>query len=103
MDTACNVGWLDPRDADQNLEWVRGLYRDVFSATGGVPAPNAETAGALINHPDNDLADPALNASGIPWHTIYYRDNYTRLQRAKARWDPLNVFHHALSIRPAAP
>ncbi|MGE5753074.1 MAG: BBE domain-containing protein [Deltaproteobacteria bacterium] len=34
-----------------------------------------------------------------PWHTLYYRDNYSRLQCIKARWAPRNVFHHALSIR----
>jgi hypothetical protein len=55
--------------------------------------------GALINHPDTDLADPALNTSGVAWHAIYYQANYPRLQRVKARWDPRNVFHHALSIR----
>jgi FAD/FMN-containing dehydrogenase len=52
----------------------------------------------LINHPDTDLADPALNSSGVPWPTIYYHGNYPRLQRIKAHYDPRNVFRHALSI-----
>ncbi len=56
--------------------------------------------GSYINYPDVDLADPALNTSGVPWYELYYRDNYPRLQRIKARWDPRNVFHHALSIQP---
>jgi hypothetical protein len=30
---------------------------------------------------------------------LYFRDNYPRLQPVKARWDPLDIFHHALSIR----
>jgi aclacinomycin oxidase len=55
--------------------------------------------GALINHPDVDLADPMCNRSGVPWHTFYYQANYARLQRIKAKWDPQNVFRHALSIR----
>jgi FAD/FMN-containing dehydrogenase len=54
----------------------------------------------MINHPDVDLADPEWNTSGVPWHTLYYKDNYPRLQQIKSRWDPGNVFHHALSIRP---
>jgi aclacinomycin oxidase len=54
--------------------------------------------GAMINHPDTDLADPEWNTSGVPWHELYYKGNYPRLQRAKAQWDPGNVFHHALSI-----
>ena len=49
--------------------------------------------------PDLDLADPALNASGVPWHTLYYGANYPLLQRIKARWHPRDVFRHALSIR----
>ncbi len=99
LDIACNVGWLDPREEAKNLAWVRAFYRDLFAETGGVPVPGEAYDGAFINHPDTDLADPALNTSGVPWHTLYYRDNYPRLQRIKAQWDPRNVFRHRLSIQ----
>jgi hypothetical protein len=99
LTTACNTGWLDPADEAKNLAWVRGFYQDLFAASGGVPAPGERCDGAFINHPDVDLADPALNTSGIPWHTLYYKGGYPRLQQIKARWDPRNVFRHALSIR----
>jgi FAD binding domain/Berberine and berberine like len=98
-DMACSTGWLDPREEAKNLGWVRAFYHDVFEDTGGVPVPGAAYDGSFINHPDTDLVDPALNTSGVPWYTLYYKENYTRLQRIKGRWDPRNVFHHALSIR----
>jgi FAD binding domain/Berberine and berberine like len=97
---SCSTGWKDPQDEARSLAWVRQFYRDIFSDTGGVPVPGEVGNGALINHPDVDLADPEWNTSGVPWHTLYYKDNYPKLQQIKARWDPRNVFHHALSIRP---
>jgi hypothetical protein len=99
LDLACTTGWLDPGDEARNLTWVRAFYRDLFADGGGVPVPGDAYAGAFINHPDVDLADLALNTSGVPWHTLYFRDGYPRLQRIKARWDSRDVFHHALSIR----
>jgi FAD/FMN-containing dehydrogenase len=99
VDLACTTGWVDPKEEAQNLAWVRPFYRDLFSATGGVPVPGDAYDGAMINHPDVDLADPAWNRSGVPWHTLYYGANYPRLQRIKAQWDPRNVFRHALSIQ----
>jgi hypothetical protein len=99
MTTSYGVGWGAPEDEAASLRWVRDFYRDVFAETGGVPAPGERTDGALINHPDADLADPALNTSGVPWSTLYYKESYPRLQRVKAEWDPRDVFHHALSIR----
>ncbi|WP_084701605.1 FAD-binding oxidoreductase [Streptacidiphilus anmyonensis] len=92
--------WYAESDDATHLAWVRGLYHDVFAATGGAPVPDAVAHGSYINYPDVDLADPALNTSGVPWSTLYYGDNYPRLQRVKARWDPRNVFRHALSIEP---
>jgi hypothetical protein len=99
LDIACTTGWLDPREEEKNLTWVRAFYRELFAETGGVPVPGEAYEGAFINHPDTDLADPELNTSGVPWYTMYYKANYSRLQRVKAQWDPGNVFRHALSIR----
>jgi hypothetical protein len=99
LDLACTTGWLDPQDEVRNVTWVTEFYREFFADTGGVPVPGEAYDGALINHPDVDLADSTLNTSGTPWHAIYFQANYSRLQRIKARWDPRDVFRHALSIR----
>jgi hypothetical protein len=99
LDLACSTGWLDSGEESRNLAWGRSFYRDLLGTTGGVPVPGEAYDGALINHPDTDLGDPEWNRSGVPWHTIYYQDSYPRLQRVKRRWDPGNLFRHALSIR----
>jgi len=99
LDTACNTGWLDPGDAEKNLAWVRAFYRELFADTGGVPVRGDAYDGSLINHPDTDHADATQNRSGVPWSSLYYGENYPLLQEIKARWDPRDVFRHALSIR----
>ncbi|WBP90011.1 FAD-dependent oxidoreductase [Kitasatospora cathayae] len=90
--------WSDPTTDGQQLQWIRQLYRDVYTSTGGAPVPNTVTDGNYVNWPDPDLADPLWNTSGVPWSTIYYKDNYAKLQQIKATWDPRNVFHHNLSV-----
>ncbi|MEO3754987.1 FAD-binding oxidoreductase [Streptomyces sp. B6B3] len=93
------AGWQGSGEDARQLRWIRELYADVYAASGGVPA-GADDDGTFINYPDNDLADPRHNASGTPWHELYFKDGYARLQRVKHRWDPHNVFHHALSVGP---
>lgn len=93
----CN--WTDPAQDDEHARWIRSFYADVHAGDGGVPLPDGDCDGSYINYPDGDLADPRWNTTGVPWHTLYFKDNYPRLQRAKARWDPLDVFHHTLSVR----
>lgn len=95
-----DTGWPDKSHETAGVAAVRRFYREVYAATGGVPATDSATDGSYINYPDVDLADPAQNTSGIPWHTLYYKDNYPRLQRIKAQWDPRDIFHHTLAVRP---
>ncbi len=69
---AYSVAWLDAGDHDADILCLRQLYADVFADSGGVPVPGPLNDGALINHPDADIADPEWNRSGVPWRTIYY-------------------------------
>jgi FAD binding domain/Berberine and berberine like len=92
--------WDNPEEDEKHLTWSRTLYRDMFAATGGVPVPNDRTGGCYINWPDPDLMDEEWNQSGVPWSELYYGGNYDKLQKAKSRWDPNQVFNHVLSVEP---
>jgi len=99
LTTSCTAGWVNGEEETKYLDWVRNCYGDIYILTGGVPVPGKESGGCIIAHPDNDLIDPALNKSGVPWYRFYYQNNYTRLQKVKAKWDPLNIFKHSLSVQ----
>ncbi|MCO1575327.1 FAD-binding protein [Crossiella sp. SN42] len=102
MKAVYSTTWTDEGQDETHLAWIRAFYRDVYLDTGGVPVPGEVSDGSYINYPDNDLADPAHNTSGVSAHTLYYRDNYPRLQRVKACWDPRGIFRHALGVEPPA-
>lgn len=91
--------WPEAAEDDKHLGWLRELYGQVFASTGGYPVPGDRYQGCNINAPDLDILDPALNTSKVPWHTFYFGENYPRLQRTKARWDPTDVFRHSLSVK----
>ncbi|WP_434642098.1 FAD-dependent oxidoreductase [Achromobacter piechaudii] len=85
--------------------WIADFYRDVYtdpasragaSEHAGTPYPGSRYQGCYINYPDCDmLAYPF-------WPRLYYGDGelYPFLQEVKRRYDPNNVFHHAMSVRP---
>ncbi|RKN47019.1 FAD-binding oxidoreductase [Streptomyces hoynatensis] len=91
--------WGDAAADARHARWVREFYRDLYAHTGGVPVPDGATDGSYINYPDAGLADPEWNTSGVPWHTLYFKGNYARLQQVKRRYDPGDRFRHALSVR----
>ena len=90
--------WDDPRDDAKNVDWTRSTYRDMFSSSGGVPAPGPHYEGTFVNYADTDLDDPALNTSGLSSFDLYYQGNLPRLRRVRARYDPKGAFGHAQSI-----
>lgn len=91
--------WTDSTRDDEHISWIRSFYCDLYASTGGVPDLNGQADGSYINYPDTDLADPQWNESGLAWHELYYKDNYPRLQRAKAKYDPTDFFTHTLGIK----
>ncbi|WP_326550353.1 FAD-binding oxidoreductase [Micromonospora sp. NBC_01813] len=99
MKAIYTVTWTDPNGEQANLDWIRRWYSAMYQDTGGVPVPNSANDGSYINYPDLDTTDPQWNKSGVPWHTLYYKGNYRKLQQVKVRWDPRDVFHHAMSIK----
>ncbi|MTE18084.1 FAD-binding protein [Streptomyces sp. TRM43335] len=91
--------WHSADEDAANIAWLRDIYEDVYAGTGGVPVSDENTDGCYVNYPDIDLNDPRRNRSGVPWTTLYYGENYPRLQRVKAAWDPTDFFRHAQSVR----
>ncbi|AKZ24954.1 FAD-dependent oxidoreductase [Ralstonia pseudosolanacearum] len=94
--------WTSAADDAGHLRWIGDFYRDVYGTPdvsaphAGTPYPGDRYEGCYINYPDVDmLAYPF-------WPQLYYGDGdlYAFLQRVKRRYDPNNIFHHAMSVRP---
>ena len=91
--------WTNPAEDEGHNTWIRDFYKDLYSspevdaAHQGTPFPNENYEGCYINYPDKDMLDYAY------WPELYYGPNYEFLQQMKRKYDPNNVFHHAMSIR----
>lgn len=90
--------WSDQAEDSARIAWMNEFYRDLFAESGGVPALNDRTDGCYINWPDADLADPAVNKSGVLWSELYHGNNYAGLQAVKKKWDPNNIFRRKLGV-----
>jgi FAD/FMN-containing dehydrogenase len=94
--------WNNAADDAGRLQWMRDFYTDLYSGENvparfaGTPYPGKHYEGCYINYPDKDMLQYPF------WPDLYYGtgDLYPFLQDVKQRYDPHNVFHHAMSIRP---
>lgn len=77
---------MDPRDTDRSIAWARETYAAVRPFLGTT---------RYLNYLDHDEpGDPAAQV---------YGPNLTRLRELKARYDPENLFHLNLNIKPMPP
>jgi hypothetical protein len=94
--------WQNPKDDAGRLKWMRDFYTELYSGPDadpghkGTPWYNAQYEGCYINYPDADMLDYPF------WPQLYYGEGelYPFLQKVKQRYDPNNIFHHSMSIRP---
>ncbi len=95
------TGWSDPAEDAQRIAHIDNFYTDLFAASStdskhkGTPWFNDHTEGTYINYPDASLTKYDY------WPQLYWGkgDLYPFLQRVKKKYDPSNIFHHALSVR----
>ena len=75
--------WMNPADTSRCTAWCRDTYASLKPYLGTV---------RYMNYLDADEADPAA---------MVYGPNYPRLRELKKRYDPENLFHHNVNIKPA--
>lgn len=64
--------WFSPFQDAYNIQWMQQLYTKIYDYNG--PESDSVMDGCYVNYPDLDLPN---------WQTLYYKDNYPRLQRIK--------------------
>ena len=93
--------WSDPKDEEAHCTWLHEFYMDLFSGPdadsqhAGTPYPSDRYEGCYINYPDKDMLGYRY------WPELYYGvgELYPFLQEVKRKYDPNNIFHHAMSVR----
>jgi FAD/FMN-containing dehydrogenase len=75
--------WMDAKENDRHIEWCRNAYKALGPYLGTT---------RYVNYMDVDEgADPAA---------VAYGPNYARLRQLKSKYDPDNVFHVNVNIKP---
>jgi FAD/FMN-containing dehydrogenase len=92
--------WIDSGEDEGHNTWMRDFYKELYSgpevdaAHRETPYPGENYQGCYINYPDKDMLEYSY------WPELYYGPNYSFLQQVKKKYDPNNIFHHAMSVRP---
>jgi FAD/FMN-containing dehydrogenase len=75
--------WMNAKENDRHIAWCRDTYKALGPYLGSA---------RYVNYLDVDEAgDPAA---------VAYGPNYSRLRELKAKYDPENVFHVNVNIKP---
>jgi hypothetical protein len=91
--------WADPTEDAGHIAFLNQLYEDLYTSPQvdahhqGTPYPGEYYEGCYINYPDLDMLKYSY------WPELYFGPNYKFLQQVKKKYDPNNIFHHAMSVR----
>ncbi|WP_263358497.1 FAD-dependent oxidoreductase [Acidicapsa ligni] len=93
--------WQRAEEDAARVKWLKEFYSTLYSGTNvpakfaGAPYPGELYEGCYINYPDSDMLEHSF------WPQLYFGDGdlYPFLQGVKRKYDPGNIFHHAMSIR----
>jgi len=92
--------WRNPSEDAAHVQWMKDFYTELYSGPEveasykGTPYFSEQYEGCYINYPDADMLDYKF------WPQLYYGEQlYPFLQGVKRRYDPNNIFHHAMSVR----
>jgi FAD/FMN-containing dehydrogenase len=94
--------WTDETQDAGQIQWMRDFFTELYATPGaaakysGTPFWSDRYEGCYINYPDVDMLQHAY------WPQLYYGtgDLYPFLQSVKRKYDPNNIFHHSMSVRP---
>lgn len=79
--TEWNATWVDPAEEASSLASVENVRKLL----------KPYTIGSYVNVPDEFIKD---------FGDAYWGENFKRLQKVKAKYDPENIFHHPQSVPP---
>jgi FAD binding domain/Berberine and berberine like len=93
--------WGLPEEDAGRLKWLQDFYHAMYSGPAvdpryiSTPYPGEYYEGCYINYPDCDMLVHSF------WPQLYYGEGglYPFLQSVKRKYDPNNIFHHAMSVR----
>jgi FAD/FMN-containing dehydrogenase len=92
--------WGKPEEDAAQTKWLAEFYEELYSGPNadpdhaGTPYWSDRYQGCYINYPDADMLRYSY------WPQLYYGEsNYAFLQTVKRRYDPNNIFHHAMSVQ----
>lgn len=107
QDAGLPPGVIDDDQEEGQLNWINGLYEDVYSETGNIPVlqsneqyPDATTDGCYFNYPDiyigsRDTGTPAVSQA---WN-LYFGENASDLVTIASTWNPKGWFTNSQTFQ----
>ncbi|MEM8638718.1 MAG: BBE domain-containing protein [Cyanobacteria bacterium P01_G01_bin.54] len=97
-DTNLPPGQDDPVLETAHVNWLNGMYQEIYAASGGIPN-GVGTEGCYFNYPDIDIGSTGVRTPPLEQAlTLYFGENLPRLQQVSAQYNPDGWFQNSQSL-----